>query len=72
MPVLPFVFLPGAVAVVVSAALSALALFTIGAAITLMTGRSVLYSGSRQVLFGFLAAAVTYLIGRLIGVAVVG
>jgi len=66
-PVLPFIFLTGMTAVFVSVGLSALALFGIGAAITLMTGRSVLSSGARQVLFGLLAAAITFGIGRLIG-----
>ena len=47
-------------------------LFGIGAAITLFTGRSVLFSGTRQMLFGLAAAAVTFLIGRLIGVSVAG
>jgi len=42
----------------------------IGAGITLLTGRSVLYSGVRQIMFGFGAAAITYGIGRLIGVAI--
>jgi VIT1/CCC1 family predicted Fe2+/Mn2+ transporter len=41
-----------------------------GAAITLLTGRNPLVSGARQVLFGVLAAAVTYGIGYFIGVAV--
>ena len=48
------------------------ALFVIGAAITLFTGRSVLYSGSRQLLFGLAAAGLTYAIGRLIGVTLAG
>ncbi len=56
----------------VSAAASAVGLFAIGAAITLMTGRSVWYSGMRQVLFGMAAAAVTFGVGRLIGVNVAG
>jgi len=43
-------------------------LFVIGAGITLFTGRSVLYSGLRQMGFGLVAAAITYGIGRLIGV----
>ena len=47
--------------------LSAIGLFLIGAAITLVTGRSVLYSGMRQVIFGLAAAAITFGIGRLIG-----
>lgn len=71
-PVTPFIFLSGLSAVYVSVAVSALGLFGIGAAITLMTGRSVWYSGTRQVLFGLTAAALTYGIGRLIGVSIGG
>jgi VIT1/CCC1 family predicted Fe2+/Mn2+ transporter len=71
-PVLSFIFLTGASAVIVSIAISALGLFVIGAAITLMTGRSVLYSGMRMVIFGLAAAALTYGIGRLIGVSIGG
>jgi VIT1/CCC1 family predicted Fe2+/Mn2+ transporter len=66
-PVLPHVFLTGITAVVVSMVLSAVGLFIIGAGITLFTGRNVVYSGTRQVLFGLVAAAVTYGIGHLIG-----
>ena len=71
-PVAPFLFLGGLTAVVVSVALCGLGLFGIGAAITLLTGRSVLRSGSRQVLIGFAAAAITFAIGRLIGVSISG
>lgn len=71
-PVLPYMFMSGWAAVVVSAVSSMLGLFVIGAAITLYTGRGVLFSGSRQVVFGLLAAAVTYAIGRLIGVSLGG
>jgi VIT1/CCC1 family predicted Fe2+/Mn2+ transporter len=67
-PVSPFIFLHGTVAVVLSIVLSMIGLFIIGAGITLFTGRSVIYSGMRQVAFGLLAAAVTYSVGRLIGV----
>jgi VIT1/CCC1 family predicted Fe2+/Mn2+ transporter len=71
-PVLPFIFLSGLTAVYVSVVISALGLFGIGAAITLMTGRSIWFSGMRQVLFGLVAAALTYGIGRLIGVSIGG
>jgi predicted membrane protein (TIGR00267 family) len=71
-PVLPFLLLAGWSAVAVSLALSALALFAVGAGITLMTGRSVLYSGAREVLVGLAAAALTFGIGRLIGVSLAG
>jgi vacuolar iron transporter family protein len=52
--------------------ISALALFLIGAAITLLTGRSPFYSGGRQLVLGLAAAALTYGIGRLIGVTLAG
>jgi VIT1/CCC1 family predicted Fe2+/Mn2+ transporter len=69
-PILPFVFLSGNTAVATALALSALGLFGIGAAITLLTGRSVLVSGFRQLAFGAAAFAVTYGIGALFGTAV--
>jgi vacuolar iron transporter family protein len=68
-PVLPFMFTTGMKAVLISVVVSAAGLFLIGAAITLFTGRSVLYSGLRQVLFGISAAAITFAIGKLIGVS---
>lgn len=71
-PVLPFFFLTGIPAVGGSLVLSAGALFLIGAGITLLTGRSLLYSGFRQVIIGLAAAGLTYAVGSLIGVAVAG
>jgi VIT1/CCC1 family predicted Fe2+/Mn2+ transporter len=71
-PVLPFVFFSGIGAVAFSVVLSTLALFSIGALVTLMTGGSVLFSGMRQVVVGLAAAALTYGVGLLIGTAIVG
>ncbi|MCX6030795.1 MAG: demethoxyubiquinone hydroxylase family protein [Chloroflexi bacterium] len=71
-PVLPYVFLTGAAGIIVSAVVSAIGLFAIGAAITLMTGRHPLTSGLRQVAFGLAAAAITFGVGRVIGVNVGG
>lgn len=71
-PVIPYTFLAGFNAVILSAIFSAVGLFIIGAAITLFTGRPVWQSGLRQVLFGLAAATVTYLIGKLIGVSIGG
>jgi vacuolar iron transporter family protein len=71
-PVAPFFFLTGFTAIGISSAVSALGLFIIGSAITLFTGKSIWYSGIRQVLFGLGAAAITYGIGSLIGVQVAG
>jgi vacuolar iron transporter family protein len=69
-PILPFIFLSGTIAAVLSAILCTLGLFGIGALITLLTGRTVLFSGTRQVVIGLGAAALTFGIGRLIGTAV--
>jgi VIT1/CCC1 family predicted Fe2+/Mn2+ transporter len=71
-PVMPFMFLAGYQAIVLSTVLSAIGLFLIGAAITLFTGRNVWFSGFRQVIFGLAAAAVTFGIGKLIGVSMAG
>lgn len=71
-PVAPFMMLTGMIAVYTSLLLSGLALFLIGAGITLLTGRSIFFSGFRQVIFGFAAAGITYVIGRLIGVSIAG
>jgi VIT1/CCC1 family predicted Fe2+/Mn2+ transporter len=72
LPVIPFFFLAGAKAIILSTILSAFGLFLIGAAITLFTGKSVWFSGFRQVLFGLVAAAITFGIGKLIGVSIAG
>jgi vacuolar iron transporter family protein len=71
-PLTPFFFLDGTIAILASIVFSAAGLFLIGAAITLFTAKSVWYSGFRQILFGLAAAAVTFGIGRFIGVSVAG
>lgn len=71
-PVLPFAFLEGQLAVLVSLMLSAVVLFLVGASITLLTGRSVLYTGLRQLLIGLLSASITFGLGRLLGVTLAG
>lgn len=72
LPVIPFFFTGGMQAVLLSAGLSTIGLFVIGASITLFTGKNVWYSGFRQVLFGLMAAAITFGIGKLIGVSILG
>ena len=69
-PLLPFFFASGIGAVVVSIIVSAVALMLVGAAITIVTGSSVLRTGGRQVLLGLFAAAVTFGLGTLVGHAV--
>jgi vacuolar iron transporter family protein len=68
-PILPFLLTAGGVAIVASVGLSGLALFAIGAAITIFTGVAVWRSGSRQLTLGLVAAGVTFAIGRVIGAA---
>jgi len=69
-PLMPFIFMTGASAIAVSAVLAGLALFGVGAAITYVTGLSIWISGTRQLAFGMAAAAITFGIGRLVGVAI--
>jgi vacuolar iron transporter family protein len=71
-PVVPYFFGEGTAALLASLLLSVIGLFAIGAAITIITGRSALRSGLRQVLFGVTAAAITFGIGRLFGAALGG
>jgi VIT1/CCC1 family predicted Fe2+/Mn2+ transporter len=71
-PVLPFLFGGGTAAVVVSAILSALALLLVGGALALFTGRNPAMSALRMLVIGVAASAVTFIVGRLIGVSVQG
>jgi VIT1/CCC1 family predicted Fe2+/Mn2+ transporter len=71
-PIIAFFFLSGNRAVYASMGISALGLFLVGAMITLMTGKKVIYSGTRQVLVGLAAAILTYGVGKLIGVSIGG
>jgi VIT1/CCC1 family predicted Fe2+/Mn2+ transporter/rubrerythrin len=68
-PVVPFIFTGGDLAVAISVALSGLALVTIGGATSFFTGRSLAFSAGRQLLIGYAAAAITFGVGRLIGVS---
>ncbi|HEY5629517.1 MAG TPA: demethoxyubiquinone hydroxylase family protein [Candidatus Limnocylindrales bacterium] len=69
-PLLPFLIGSGTPAVVAAIVISAIALYLVGGAITIVTGSSVLRTGGRQVLLGLVAAAVTYGLGALVGRAV--
>ncbi|HVN54195.1 MAG TPA: VIT1/CCC1 transporter family protein [Anaerolineaceae bacterium] len=71
-PVIPYTFLTGTTAVLVSILFSTIGLFTLGAVTTLFTGQKVLFSGMRMVTFGLLAAGITFGIGRLIGTSIGG
>lgn len=67
-PVLPFLFgLQGRTAILVAAALVGATLLVTGAIVGLLSGGSPLRRGLRQLLIGYGAAAVTYLLGLLFG-----
>jgi VIT1/CCC1 family predicted Fe2+/Mn2+ transporter len=67
-PVAPFFIMSGWPAIWTSLLVSGGALASIGAGTSLFTGRGVLFSAARQLLIGYVAAAVTFGIGRLAGV----
>jgi VIT1/CCC1 family predicted Fe2+/Mn2+ transporter len=68
-PLLPFFALSGERALLVSIAVAALALFGVGAVISLFTGRSALRDGLRMLAIGAAAGALTYAIGKLLGIS---
>jgi VIT1/CCC1 family predicted Fe2+/Mn2+ transporter len=71
-PVVPYLFDSGGLAFSFALGASLVALFLVGAGVSLLTGRSLLFSGARQVAIGAAAAGITYLVGNLIGVSVAG
>lgn len=66
-PLVPY--LVGATSLAVSAVLSIVALFAAGAVTSRFTSRTWAFSGLRQLLLGVFAAAVTFGVGSLFGVA---
>lgn len=68
-PILPFLFNVGN-SVIVSAALSAVALLLVGGSLAAASGNRPYWGALRMLLVGGLAAAVTYAIGTLVGVSV--
>ena len=71
-PVAPYFWFEGTQALIASLAASALALALIGSGTSLFTGRSVPFSAMRQILIGFIAAGITYGVGKLVGVSLGG
>jgi len=67
-PLLPFLFGKSASALYGAIGLTAAALFGVGAALSLFTGRGALRGGLRMLLIGAAAGALTFLIGRWVGV----
>jgi len=71
-PLLPFVFGSGTAAVLVAIGAGGVALFGVGSAMSILTGRRAWWSGVRMLLIGAVAAAVTFGAGRLLHVSVSG
>jgi len=68
-PLLSFLVLDARLALGGSIVLTALALFGVGAALSLFTGRQAGKGGLRMLLIGGVAGVLTWSIGRLLGVA---
>lgn len=67
-PLLPFLIDRSTHSLTLSCAVSGAALFAIGAALSLFSGRNALVGGLRMLLIGAAAGAATYVIGGLLGV----
>ena len=62
-PIIPFFFLSGITAIIVAAIISLVAHFAVGAAKTLVTGRSWFNSGMEMTVVGGVEAVITYVLG---------
>lgn len=62
-PIIPFFFMSGILAIIAAAGISLLAHFLVGAAKTLVTGRSWLNSGTEMTVVGAIEAVITYALG---------
>jgi VIT1/CCC1 family predicted Fe2+/Mn2+ transporter len=69
-PVLPYLFARGELTIISTVILGAVALFAVGASLSLFTGRNPLYSGLRMLALATVAASATYGIGRLVGASI--
>jgi vacuolar iron transporter family protein len=67
-PLLPFLVGSGTAAVLAAIAASAASLVVVGAAMSILTGRSPWRSGGRMLLVGAIAASITFGVGRLLHV----
>jgi VIT1/CCC1 family predicted Fe2+/Mn2+ transporter len=66
-PVIPFLVGSGTAATITAAVVSVVALFGVGAATSIVTGRHAGRSGVRMALIGALVATVTFFIGKAVG-----
>ncbi len=66
-PVIPYLFLAGTAALALAVAMAVLAMILVGGTVGRLSGLGVVRSAARQVLVGGGAAAVTYVLGSLVG-----
>ena len=71
-PVIPYILTRGGKAFLTSAILSCLALFGVGALLSIFSARGAMFSGARMLAIGLFASAITYGVGWLLGVSVAG
>jgi VIT1/CCC1 family predicted Fe2+/Mn2+ transporter len=69
-PLLPFVFGSGVAAAVSAITASGVAIFAVGASMSLITGRRWFWSGMRMLIVGAIAAGITFGVGRALNVSV--
>jgi vacuolar iron transporter family protein len=69
-PVVPYLLAGGHVALLVAMLLTGVALFAAGTTVGVLTGGPLLKGGFRQLMIGAAAAAVTYGLGRILGVSI--
>ena len=70
LPLAPFLFGGGAIALPIAIGVTGVALFAVGAALSLFSGRNAFFGGVRMLMIGALAGVATYGIGQLLGVGV--
>ena len=70
LPLFPWFFGSGAAATVASVILGFIGATVVGALLARFTGRSIIFSASRQVAIATVAAGTTFLVGNLVGVGV--
>ena len=70
LPLLPWLFASGTAATIGSVVLGIVGALAVGTALATFTGRSRLFSAARQLAIAVIAASVTYLVGRAVGVGV--
>ena len=69
-PLIPFLLGYDKEGIVIAAAIAGVALFGVGAALSLFSGRNAFLGGARMLAVGSIAAAATYFIGSLFGASV--